>query len=113
MLYAQEEVRVKKTEDIATITGSNGRAISTKAARILSNVERSLWRYNQLGDASGDFVWPMPIYEDYKELLHTDTADINNMCNTPLGGSIAAALFLQQFAKDTDKWIHIDMANKM
>src|SRR5699024_11507310 len=51
--------------------------------------------------------------EDYKELLHTDTADINNMCNTPLGGSIAAALFLQQFAKDTDKWIHIDMANKM
>lgn len=113
MLYAQEEIGAKKIVDIATLTGSIGRALGTKAAGIFSNDERSLWRYKQLGDASGDFVWPMPIYEDYKELLHTDTADINNMCNTPLGGSIAAALFLQQFAKDTDKWIHIDMANKM
>lgn len=113
MLYAQEELGAKKIVDIATLTGSIGRALGTKAAGIFSNDEVALWDYKQLGDASGDYVWPMPIYEEYMEHLHTDVADVNNMSNSPLGGSIAAALFLKQFTEKAEKWVHIDMANKM
>jgi leucyl aminopeptidase len=51
----------------------------------------------------------MPLPEDYKELLKSDFADMNNMSSTRAGGAITAALFLSEFAADT-RWAHIDIA---
>ncbi|WP_080872727.1 leucyl aminopeptidase family protein [Oceanobacillus timonensis] len=113
MLYAQEVLGAKKVIDIATLTGSIGGALGLKAAGIFSNDESALWDYKQLGEDCGDYVWPLPVYEDYMLHLQTDVADVNNMSNTPYGGSIMAALFLKQFMDDTNKWVHIDMANRM
>src|SRR5699024_10171060 len=45
MLYVQEELGAKKIVDIATLTGSIGMALGTKAAGIFSNDVKSLWRY--------------------------------------------------------------------
>ena len=51
----------------------------------------------------------MPLPDDYKELLKSDFADMNNISNTRWGGAITAALFLSEFAGNT-KWAHIDIA---
>ena len=51
----------------------------------------------------------MPLPEDYKELLKSDLADLNNMANTRYGGAITAALFLSEFITDT-RWAHLDIA---
>lgn len=47
--------------------------------------------------------------EDYKELIKSDFADLNNVGSTRYGGAITAALFLSEFVKDTS-WAHIDIA---
>ncbi|MED4203299.1 leucyl aminopeptidase family protein [Neobacillus mesonae] len=110
ILYAQL-LGAKKIVDIATLTGSIGSALGLKAAGVFSNAETDLWHYKQLGDQTGDYVWPMPVYDDYLHYLKSDCGDVNNMSSSPYGGSITAALFLKQFVEKGIKWVHIDMAN--
>ena len=47
--------------------------------------------------------------DDYRELLKSDLADINNNSSSRYGGAIAAALFLSEFVED-QRWAHIDIA---
>lgn len=110
IVYAQS-VGAKTIIDIATLTGSIGSALGLKAAGVFSNVEEDLWQYKKLGDETGDYIWPMPVYDDYLHYLKSDTADVNNMSSSQFGGAITAALFLKQFIEPDKKWIHIDMAN--
>ncbi|QFK71957.1 leucyl aminopeptidase family protein [Pradoshia sp. D12] len=110
LLYAQL-LGAKTIMDIATLTGSIGSALGLKAAGVFSNAESDLWHYKQLGDQTGDYVWPMPVFDDYLYYLKSDCGDINNMSSSPYGGSITAALFLKQFVEKGIKWVHIDMAN--
>ena len=53
-------------------------------------------------------IWPMPLEPSYKELIKSQLADLKNI-GAKGGGSITAALFLQEFV-DKAKWAHIDMA---
>ena len=110
LLYAQL-LGAKTIIDIATLTGSIGSALGLKAAGVFSNVESDLWHYKQLGDQTGDYVWPMPVFDDYVYYLKSDCGDINNMSSSPFGGAITAAVFLNQFVGKGIKWVHIDMAN--
>jgi leucyl aminopeptidase len=57
---------------------------------------------------AGDRVWPLPIYEETKEQLRSEIADIVNSAGRP-GGAITAAAFLREFAEDTP-WAHLDIA---
>ena len=61
------------------------------------------------GEKTFERCWAMPMPEDYKTLLKSEFADINNMSSTRWGGAITAALFLSEFVKDT-RWAHIDIA---
>ncbi|MBO1001880.1 M17 family metallopeptidase [Pseudogracilibacillus auburnensis] len=110
LLYAQS-LGAKTMIDIATLTGSIGSALGLKAAGVFSNHEADLWHYKQLGEQTGDYIWPMPVYDDYLYYLKSDCADVNNMSRSSFGGAITAALFLKQFIKHDLKWVHIDMAN--
>jgi len=56
----------------------------------------------------GEKVWPLPLYDDYKDGLKSDIADIVNSAGRP-GGAITAALFLKEFA-GTGPWAHLDIA---
>ncbi len=51
----------------------------------------------------------MPLPDDYKELLKSNFADLNNIASTRYGGAITAALFLSEFVGKT-RWAHIDIA---
>ncbi|WP_163582793.1 M17 family metallopeptidase [Gracilibacillus saliphilus] len=110
IIYAQE-MGAEWIADIATLTGSIGHALGLKRAGIYSNQLETIDYYNEISEITGDFVWPMPIVEEYQDLLNSDIADIKNIASSPYGGSITAALFLQSFLKKTSKWYHIDMAN--
>ena len=57
---------------------------------------------------AGDRVWPMPIYEEAREQLRSEIADLVNSGGRP-GGAITAAAFLREFAGDRP-WAHLDIA---
>jgi leucyl aminopeptidase len=68
----------------------------------------------ELGEKSGDYVWPLPLWDEYEADIKGNMGDWANIKsqggNSRSGGVITAAMFLYQFAKKFPKWIHIDMA---
>lgn len=53
-------------------------------------------------------VWPMPLEASYKESIKGSITDLKNIASAKGGGSITAALFLQEFVEKTP-WAHIGM----
>jgi len=53
-------------------------------------------------------MWPMPMDEEYKDLLKSPFADMPNIGSRG-AGSITAALFLKEWVEDTP-WVHLDIA---
>src|SRR5690625_3756263 len=70
-------------------------------------------KMKKIGETNGDFVWPMPLVDEYDETLKSDYADFSNISSQSSGGSITAALFLRRFVPKSAKWIHVDMAGVM
>ena len=54
-------------------------------------------------------MWQLPVDDDYREMIKSGIADIQNVGNSKGGGAITAAMFLKEFTGDTP-WIHLDIA---
>jgi len=107
--------------DVATLTGAAIAALGQRASAIFSKDENLLKLFQELGEESGDYVWPLPLWDEYEDDGIKGTfADLANAHKTRYGGAILGAMFLWQFVKD-DKakvgaifpWVHIDMAPRM
>ncbi len=96
--------------DMATLTGSAVQALGPQAAALFTANDSLQAALLQAGSQSGDKLWPMPLWEDYDSLLHSDIADLSNLPQSPVAGSIAAAKFLEVFTNEHPNWAHIDMA---
>ena len=95
--------------DLATLTGACVVALGEKIAGVFSNDDDLAAGITASGEKTHERCWRMPLPQDYRELLKSDFADINNMSSIRWGGAITAALFLSEFAADT-RWAHIDIA---
>ena len=62
------------------------------------------------GEASGERLWQLPVYDEYFDDMRSDTADMKNSCNDGYGGAIRGAVFLKQFIKKGMPWAHLDIA---
>ena len=109
MAYAIKKYKPDTMVDMATLTGACMVALGDKLAGVFTNDESLSEAIIESGNAVHERCWPMPMPEDYKELLKSDMADISNMPSTRYGGAITAALFLSEFVGDT-RWAHIDIA---
>lgn len=94
--------------DFATLTGAARVALGTDLPPVFSNDINIAKDITAAGEIVEDPLWVMPLYQPYKELLKSPIADLNNMANTPYGGCITAALFMEHFVTETTKWVHID-----
>ncbi len=107
--------------DVATLTGAALSALGQRASAIFSKDENLLKTFQELGEESGDYVWPLPLWDEYEDDGIKGTfADIANAHKTRYGGAILGAMFLWQFVKDSKAksgenfpWVHIDMAPRM
>lgn len=100
--------------DVATLTGAATVALGQRAMAVFSNNEELLEKVRRLGELSGDYVWPMPLWEEYEEDIKGTFGDVANTGKTRYGGAITGATFLHQFIKDAGcPWLHIDMAPRM
>jgi len=99
----------KLVVDIATLTGAAMVALGQRASAIFTRDAKLEKLLRELGEKSGDYVWPLPLWEEYEDDIKGTYADLANTGKTRYGGAITAAVFLYQFAKDYP-WIHIDIA---
>jgi leucyl aminopeptidase len=84
-------------------------ALGDKIAGVFSKDETLTDTIITSGSAAHERCWPLPLPDDYKDLIKSDFADISNMPSSRYGGAITAALFLSEFVGDT-RWAHIDIA---
>ena len=94
--------------DCATLTGAVVIALGNQAAAVLGNDEGVVEELIAAGYDSGERCWPLPLWEDYRKQLDSETADLKNIGGRP-GGSITAASFLSEFVLDA-AWAHLDIA---
>jgi leucyl aminopeptidase len=115
LTYA-ERFNPRLVVDVATLTGAASIALGERASAILSKDDELVKKLMELGEQSGDYVWPLPLWNEYEvevKGINGDVANIKSEGNSRYGGTINGAMFLYQFAKKLPKWIHIDMAPKM
>ena len=114
LTYAQKFYSPRLVVDVATLTGSAAGALGERASAIFTPDENLEKKFRILGEASGDYVWPLPLWEEYEEEVKGTFGDWANVGKTRYGGAITAAVFLWQFIKESKiPWVHIDMAPRM
>ncbi|MEK7660342.1 MAG: leucyl aminopeptidase [Patescibacteria group bacterium] len=97
--------------DIATLTGAAMVAVGTRLSALFTEKSEDEATLRRLGDESGDYLWPLPLAEEYLEDLRGTFADLANIWKNNYGGAIEGAVFLKQFVDYP--WAHIDMAPTM
>ena len=100
--------------DIATLTGAACVALGERASAIFTEDDELSKTFEKIGERTGDYVWRLPLWEEYENEIKGNLGDLTNIHNkdSRYGGAIYAASFLHQFIKGT-KWLHIDMAPRM
>ena len=109
MSYVVKKYKPQTLIDLATLTGACVVALGEKIAGVFAPDDDLATRIIASGQKTHERCWQMPMPDDYKELLKSDFADLNNMPSSRWGGAITAALFLSEFSGDT-RWAHIDIA---
>ncbi|MCX4245631.1 leucyl aminopeptidase family protein [Paraliomyxa miuraensis] len=94
--------------DFATLTGAARVALGTELPALFCNDDRFADRTLDAGLRVHDPLWRMPLHRDYRRHLDSKIADINNIANVGFGGAITAALFLQEFVPQRQRWAHVD-----
>jgi len=94
--------------DAATLTGAVVVALGYVATGIMGNDEPLLTEVRAAGDRAGERCWPLPLWNEYRELLKSDIADMKNSAGRG-AGTIAGGWFLREFV-DGFPWVHMDIA---
>ncbi|MCJ8338663.1 MAG: leucyl aminopeptidase family protein [Pseudomonadales bacterium] len=95
--------------DFATLTGAMRIALGTELPGFFSTNQQIAAQVTAAGTQVTDPVWQMPLYTPYKDYLKSEVADMTNCSVMPQGGSIAAALYLQEFIDEGTDWLHFDI----
>ena len=96
--------------DIATLTGSAVGTFGYECGALFTNNEAMSKKLQESGDAVGERLWPLPLWDSYKSDIESDIADVKNYSGKPVAGAISAAKFLEYFTKEHTAWAHLDVA---
>ncbi len=94
--------------DVATLTGAVVIALGRIASGIFGTPDAWVDEVRHVAKLAGDRVWPLPLYDEYREQLKSEIADFTNVGGRP-AGSATAAMFLKEFTGGLP-WVHMDIA---
>jgi leucyl aminopeptidase len=101
--------------DVATLTGAALVALGEYASALMTTDLTLQTLLTKLGEQSGDYTWPLPLWDEYKQNLKSNRADIANITQSfsKWGGCIEGGIFLAHFAPKDVPWAHLDIAPRM
>jgi len=94
--------------DAATLTGAVVIALGHTASGVMGNDEALVEEVRRAADRAGERVWPLPLWDEYRDLMKSDIADVKNSGGRP-AGTISAGWFLREFVEGF-AWAHLDIA---
>lgn len=94
--------------DIATLTGACPIALGNEAVAMMGNDDLLMKKMRAASDATGERVWQMPLFDEYREYIKSDIADLKNSSGK-IGSLVTAGYFLKEFSGEIP-WIHLDIA---
>ncbi len=97
--------------DFATLTGAAAVSLGPQIGALFTNDAELRDVFESAGRATGDAVWPLPLWQEYEPSLGHPLADLNNISSLgQYGGAIHAANFLKAFVPTGVRWAHLDMS---
>ncbi len=107
-LWYARQLGVTHLVDIATLTGACQVALGKIACGLMGRPDAWVEHVRTTANRAGDRSWVLPLFEEYREQLRSDIADLANVGGKP-AGAITAAMFLREFTGDLP-WAHVDIA---
>ena len=95
--------------DYATLTGAALVALGLEAAIVFTDDDALAKELVAAGERTDERLWRLPMWDDYKENIRSDWADMKNTGGR-WGGSINGAMFLKEFVDAKTPWAHLDIA---
>jgi leucyl aminopeptidase len=108
LTYA-EKFRPDVLLDYATLTGAVLIALGHECAAVFSSDDRLAQELLAAGETTGERLWRLPLWDDYRENLRSEWADMKNTAGRA-AGTVNAALFLKEFVPAGVPWAHLDIA---
>lgn len=105
--YAQK-LGATQIIDIATLTGACVVALGNVTSGLLTNHQHFCEKLKTAATHTGEKMWELPNFAEYKEQIKSDIADLKNSGGR-MAGTITAGLFIEAFTNDLP-WIHMDIA---
>lgn len=96
--------------DLATLTGSCVATFGYHAGGLFCNNDQLSAQLQKAGNSISEKLWPLPLWDIYKEDISSDIADLRNYSGKPMAGAISAAKFLEVFTDNHAAWAHLDIA---
>ncbi len=108
LAYAVDKVKPDAMVDLATLTGAVVIGLGHWVTGAMSNNDDLYNLLFEAGEATGERIWRLPMYNDYRQQIKSEIADLKNTGGRP-AGTITAGKFLEEFVGDTP-WTHLDIA---
>jgi len=109
-VYYARQLGCTELIDAATLTGAIEVALANVHVGAFGTPREYLDRFLESAKAAGEKMWPMPMDEEYEEMIKSNIADIRNTGSGKGGGASTGAWFIKEFVDDTP-WIHLDIAS--
>jgi leucyl aminopeptidase len=94
--------------DFATLTGAARIALGPDLPAMFANHDELATELETAAKTVTDPIWRMPLWDGYDDMLKSELADLSNAADSPMAGSVTAALFLRRFVPDGVNWAHFD-----
>jgi leucyl aminopeptidase len=106
--YIKQVKGAKRVVDIATLTGAIVVALGHVASGVMGTSQQMVDAVLEASKITGEKMWQLPMFEEYKRQIRSDYADVKNTGGRP-AGSITAAFFISEFTSGVE-WAHLDIA---
>jgi len=95
--------------DVATLTGGCVVALGDAASGVIGSDQKLIDKLLKASKRCGQKMWQLPLYDEYKESVKSEIADIKNTGESGKASPSTGAAFLSKFVGETP-WVHIDIA---